>query len=186
MTGFATWLTDFENYETEDSYEAAMIQKTFVLNFITSYLPIFLTAFVYIPFGSIIVPYLNVFGHAMKPLTQDEKHLWTPKTGFQINRDRLRKQVIYFTVTAQIVNMVLEVILPYIKRSAFRQAKNIQGGAAKTNSKGSPATGPNDHPEESAFLTRVRNEAELGVYDVTTDLREMCMQVSGSVYGTRA
>jgi len=34
----------------------------------------------------------------------------------------------------------------------------------------------NDPPEEKKFLQRVRNEAELDVYDVTVDLREMCMQ----------
>ena len=35
-----------------------------------------------------------------------------------------------------------------------------------------------DPPDEKKFLDRVRHEAELDVYDVTVDLREMCMQVS--------
>jgi len=34
----------------------------------------------------------------------------------------------------------------------------------------------NDPPEETAFLARVRQEAELDVYDVTSDLREMVLQ----------
>jgi len=33
-----------------------------------------------------------------------------------------------------------------------------------------------DLPAEAEFLTRVRDEAELSEYDVTTDLREMCLQ----------
>jgi anoctamin-10 len=42
---------------------------------------------------------------------------------------------------------------------------------------GAPDVAMNDSPEEATFLARVRNEAELDVYDVNTDLREMVMQV---------
>lgn len=96
-----------------------MISKIFILNFITSYLPIFLTAFVYVPFAQIIVPYLDVFQLAVKPFAENEKQMATPQTGFQINPDRLKKQVIYFTVTAQIVSFALEVIVPFAKRKVF-------------------------------------------------------------------
>lgn len=61
LTGIATKLTEFENYENQSGYEAAMTQKTFVFNFICSYVPLFLTAFVYVPFGNLIVPHLDVF-----------------------------------------------------------------------------------------------------------------------------
>jgi hypothetical protein len=88
----------------------------------------------------------------------------------------LKKQVIYFTVTAQIVNFALEVIMPYVKRSAFRKVKEVKADIAAK--KGGSAASPtaDDHPEESAFLVRVRNEAELDIYDVTTDFREMVVQ----------
>ncbi|KAI9788014.1 MAG: hypothetical protein M1816_007318 [Peltula sp. TS41687] len=177
LTQFATRLTDYENWETEDSYQAAMTQKIFVLNFITSYLPIFLTAFVYVPFGSLIVPYLDVFSLTVKPFAEDEKQLRAPKAGFEINPARLRKQVIYFTVTAQVVNLAMEVIVPYIKRKGFRKMEETKSKRATkrgiTNSANPP---PVDHPEEAAFLQRVRNEAELDTYDVTADLREMVLQ----------
>ncbi|PMD54184.1 plasma membrane stress response protein-like protein [Hyaloscypha bicolor E] len=176
LTGFARKLTDLENYETQDSYEAAMVQKIFVLNFITSYLPIFLTAFVYVPFAQVIVPHLDVFQLAVKPFAENEKQMTAPKIGFQINPDRLKKQIIYFTVTAQIVNFALEVIMPYVKRSVFRKVKEVQADRAAKKG-GSPASPTaDDHPEESAFLVRVRNEAELGAYDVTSDFREMIVQ----------
>ena len=55
LTSIATQLTDYENYRTQDQYELAQTQKTLVLNFITSFLPIILTAFVYVPFGEKIV-----------------------------------------------------------------------------------------------------------------------------------
>ncbi|ORY17824.1 calcium-activated chloride channel-domain-containing protein [Clohesyomyces aquaticus] len=177
LTNFATKLTEFENYQTHGAYETALTQKIFVLNFITSYLPIFLTAFVYVPFGTIIVPYLDVFSLTVRPFAENEKQMTAPKVGsFAINPDRLRKQVIYFTVTAQIVNLGMELVVPYLKRRGFSWFKQKQSErAAKRNGSG-PAVSANDPPEDAAFLTRVREEAELGVYDVTSDLREMVIQ----------
>ncbi|KAG4412738.1 hypothetical protein IFR04_014135 [Cadophora malorum] len=176
LTGFASKLTDIENYETQDAYEAAMISKIFILNFITSYLPIFLTAFVYVPFAQIIVPYLDVFQLAVKPFAENEKQMATPQTGFQINPDRLKKQVIYFTVTAQIVSFALEVIVPFAKRKVFHKVKEVQADRAAKRGGDAGNVSMDDHPEEAEFLTRVRNEAELDVYDVTTDFREMVVQ----------
>ncbi|TGO88870.1 hypothetical protein BPOR_0137g00110 [Botrytis porri] len=174
LTGFASKLTDLENYETTDAHDAAMVQKIFVLNFITSYMPIFLTAFVYVPFAQHIVPHLDIFQMAVRPFAENDEQMTAPKVGFQINPDRLKKQVIYFTVTAQIVNFALEVIVPYVKRSVFRKYKEVQ--ADRAAKRGGSSILESDHPEESAFLTRVRNEAELGIYDVTSDFREMVIQ----------
>ncbi|KAI4202098.1 MAG: hypothetical protein LQ350_002765 [Teloschistes chrysophthalmus] len=176
LTAIATRLNDYENWETSENYESALTQKIFVLNFITSYLPIFLTAFVYVPFGSLIVPYLDIFNLTARPFATDEKQLQTPSAGFAINPSRLRKQVIYFTVTAQIVNFAMETIVPYVKRRGFSKYQEMKSErAAKKGGAGSGVT-IDDVPEESEFLKRVRNEAELDVYDVTTDLREMIIQ----------
>lgn len=178
FTNFATRLTDFENYETESAYETAMTRKIFVLNFITSYLPIFLTAFVYVPFGSLIVPYLDIFSLTVRPFAENEKQLQTPPSSshFQINPDRLRKQVIYFAVTAQIVNFGMEVIVPYLKRQGFIKYKEMQSSRAQKAGGAAPPPSETDIPEEKDFLARVRSESELDVYDVTTDLREMIVQ----------
>jgi anoctamin-10 len=158
------------------AYEAAMVQKVFVLNFITSYLPIFLTAFVYVPFATVLVPYLDVFQLAVKPFAENEKQMTTPKVRFQINPDRLKKQVIYFTVTAQIVNFMLEVVMPYVQRKAFQTVKQVKASSAAKRGGTSEDHAVNDPPEEAAFLARIRNESELPVYDVTGDFREMVIQ----------
>ncbi|EPS38450.1 hypothetical protein H072_7796 [Dactylellina haptotyla CBS 200.50] len=170
FTTFATRLTDFENYENQDSYEAALTQKIFVLNFITGYFPLFLTAFVYVPFGEILVPYLDVLNVTVQHFGHDEKYT-TSDTGFQINPSRLKAQMIYFVVTAQVVGFVLETILPQVKRIVFKKAKEFD-----SKRKGIDMQTVMDPPEEKKFLDRVRHEAELEVYDVTVDLREMCMQ----------
>ena len=159
-----------------------MVQKIFVLNFITSYLPIFLTAFVYVPFAKIIVPHLDIFALTVKPFAENEKQMKAPQVGFDINPDRLKKQVIYFTVTAQIVNFLLEVIVPYVKRKAFRTVKKVKANGASKRGGTTEHHAANDVPEEKAFLARVRNEAELEVYDVTGDFREMVVQFGASTY----
>ncbi|KAK4697776.1 anoctamin-10, partial [Lecanoromycetidae sp. Uapishka_2] len=174
LTEIATRLNDYENWETTDAYDSAMTQKIFILNFITSYLPIFLTAFVYVPFGSVLVPYLDIFQLTARPFAENEKQLATPKAGFVIDPARLRKQVIYFTVTAQIVNFAMETIVPYIKRRGFHKYQEIK--TERAAKKGGAKVNAEDIPEEADFLARVRSEAELDVYDVATDLREMVVQ----------
>ena len=176
LTNVATQLNDFENWETTESYQNALTQKLFILNFITSYLPIFLTAFVYVPFGSLIVPYLDIFSLTARPFAEHEKQLTAPKVGFEINPARLRKQVIYFTVTAQIVNFALEVVVPYVKRQGFMKYQEMKAERAAQKGGAAPSASANDHPEEAEFLARVRNEATLDVYDVASDLREMVVQ----------
>ncbi|KAF8477055.1 calcium-activated chloride channel-domain-containing protein [Kalaharituber pfeilii] len=169
LTNIATRLNDYENYENADSYDYAMTQKIFVLNVITSYVPLFLTAFVYVPFGAQIMPHLNFFNTATVQFI-DEKHE-APAT-FQINPDRLRKQVIYFTVTAQVVGLALELVVPFVKRRVFKKAKQMQSSRKEVDK----ASAVVDRDEEKSFLERVRDEAELDVYNVSSDLREMVTQ----------
>lgn len=181
LTNIAKQLTDFENYETQDSYDVALTQKIFVLNFITSYLPVFLTAFVYVPFAQYIVPYLDIFHLTVRPLMSKEGQVVAQRT-FRIDRGRLRRQVIYFTVTAQIVNFALETIMPFVKRKAMVKYQEIQEEKKgnDTSSHSSPVSQAQDVVQDSIaeaeFLSRVRKESELSEYDVTNDLREMCVQ----------
>lgn len=183
LLSIATKLNDYENYETNDAYDTALTRKIFVINFITSYLPVFLTAFVYVPFASLIVPYLDVFRLTVRPFVSEE-NCKVNRSQFQIDPNRLKKQVIYFTVTAQIVGFAMETIVPYLKQHALRKYKKFQkdrnGNSDAEGDKESPerrtAVAYDDSPEETKFLTRVRNEAELSEYDVTDDLREMCIQ----------
>jgi anoctamin-10 len=166
FTTVAKRLTDYENHSIDEAYEAAFTRKIFVLNFITSYTPLFLTSFVYVPFAKVIVPHLDILSLTSRELT-DEKQTHTHS--FEINPNRLKKQVIYFTVTAQAVNLGLEIVLPYVKRRVFKKVEEL-----KDSTPSSPALVGAD--AEKKFLKRVRDESKLDVYDVTTDLREMVMQ----------
>ncbi|KAK4193882.1 calcium-activated chloride channel-domain-containing protein [Podospora australis] len=174
LTRLAERLTEWENYETVDAHQASFVQKIFVINFITSYLGIFLTAFVYVPFGKILVPYLDVFAVTAQKFTTEGKPL--PTQAWQINPDRLKKQVIYFTVTAQVVNFATEVIVPFAKRKVFKTVEKVQTELAEKNNDGTAVVKIQDAPDEAKFLKRVRDEAELSQYDVTIDYREMVIQ----------
>lgn len=176
LNKLAVRLTKFENYEHDSDYEAALTQKIFVLNFISSYIPICLTAFVYVPFAEVLVPYLDIFSLTVRPFADSKTQMQTPASGFHIDPARLRRQVIYFTTTAQVVNLALELIVPYVKRTGFSKYKEYQ--SERTVRRGGTNKDPaaDDLPEEAVFLKRVRKEAELGVYDVTTDFREMVVQ----------
>lgn len=187
LMGAANKLTDMENYDTVDGtyasgmlgddkptltnvvgHDSALVQKHFVLNFMTSYMALLFTAFVYIPFGHALVPLLNFWKHTAQVLTFSDKPL--PTQQFQIKPERISAQMFYFTVTAQIVNFATEVIVPYVKHKAFAKAKELQSKKAPNQ----------DHDEEVEFLKRVRDECELEAYDVTADYREMVMQFGKS------
>ncbi|KAI0470159.1 DUF590-domain-containing protein [Xylaria cf. heliscus] len=169
LTKFAEILTERENYQTNDAHLDSLIRKIFILNFITSYTPLFLSAFVYMPFGNLMMPYLHIFTTAARKFF-DDKPITTQE--FHINPDRLKSQMVYFAVTAQIVNVAVEFVVPYVKQVAFKKVERAQAKRAASRD----GDIIQDAPEERKFLQRVRDEAKLGVYDVAVDYREMVVQ----------
>ncbi|KAG7131417.1 hypothetical protein HYQ45_010003 [Verticillium longisporum] len=166
---FAERLTQMENYETIDAHHAALVQKQFVLNFLTSYMALFFTAFIYIPFGNLLLPYLDFWRAAAQKIAPSDKF---STQEFVINPARISNQMFYFTVTAQVVNFLTETVLPYVKRKVLDEAKEVQ---AKISSSSAGPKVP-DVPEEADFLARVRSEVLLPTYNVTDDYREMVIQ----------
>lgn len=130
----------------------------------TSYMALIFTGFVYIPFGHILLPFLEFWQRTAQTLTFSDKPL--PTQQFRMNPERISSQMFYCTVTAQVVNFATEVIVPYVKHKAAAKAKEFQSKGVQIQ----------DHPEEAEFLKRVRDECGLEVYDVTDDYREMIMQ----------
>lgn len=177
LTSFAERLTMYENYKTQDAHDKAMVSKIFVINFLTSYTAILLTSFVYVPFASILVPYLDIFSLTVQRVAENEKQTRAPAPGaFNINPNRLKNQMIYFAVTAQVVGFAMETIVPLLKKKGTDKYQQMQQSRAEKSGGAVPTATANDPPEEREFLTRVREEASLPDYDVTTDLREMVIQ----------
>ncbi|KAI0393845.1 DUF590-domain-containing protein [Xylariaceae sp. FL0594] len=170
LTHTAEKLTERENYQTNDAHHAALIEKIFVINFITSYTPLFLSAFLYMPFGNLMIPYLRFFTSMAQKLSSEKAFSMHE---FHVDPNRLKTQMVYFAVTAQIVNVALEFVVPYVKRVVFKKVEEAQASRASQDKAKAPIP---DAPEDAAFLQRVRDEAKLAQYDVAVDYREMVVQ----------
>ncbi|KAI9375553.1 calcium-activated chloride channel-domain-containing protein [Aspergillus egyptiacus] len=172
LAGIATRLTEYENYRTQDQYDLAQTAKQFVMHFITAFLPTMLTAFVYVPFGAKIVPYLSVaYWQGRSAAMMPEVH---------VDPGRLQQEVIYLSLTGQALNFGEEVIFPYVKRVVMEKWRDYQSKRAAVEHRRIDSRGVEqvlvDDPDEGAFLTRVRNEAEAEEYNVHEDTLEMCEQ----------
>ncbi|KAK9481053.1 calcium-activated chloride channel-domain-containing protein [Lipomyces japonicus] len=166
-----TRMTEWENHAAKHTFETSITQKLFVLNFLTSYIGLFLSAYVYLPFGHLIAPNLDLITAVAVRLIGERANTTTTASQFTINRFRLRQQYVYFTATAQVINFFVETILPYLKRRLFKEAqKKLQSNHVVIHDV------PADNPDEVKFLNRVRAEAEFPDYDVAEDYREMVVQ----------
>lgn len=167
LTTVATRLSDHENHRTNDEYDLAQVQKTFVLNFITSFLPIILTAFIYVPYGAKLIPYI------VPSSWQAANHVRP-----NIDPGRLQQEVVYLSMTAQVMDFGEEIVLPYAKSGARNMYRKYQGRKALHRRQHSRVTEALliDSPQESTMLSRIRGESEAEPYDVQEDILEMCVQ----------
>jgi anoctamin-10 len=175
----ATSLTEYENHRTEDRHETAVTQKIFVLSSITKYLPILLTAFVYVPCGDIVVEYVeSILGLAITSIRG-----FASTAHFSVDSSRLRNEVAALVVTEQLLGFGEELILPMFKRKATRWYGEVQArrtGAFNTDPANPTTTPLLDSPSRGAAETRLpvqaRNEAESEKYNVQDDIQEMVIQ----------
>lgn len=172
LTTIATRMTKYENYRTQDQYDVAQTTKTFIMHFITTFLPTILTAFVYVPFGARLMPYLQTFtvGRLAKSVDMSRLH---------IDPSRLQQEIIYLSITGQVMNFGEEVVLPYVKRVLRQKWRDYREKKTRNRTRHYSIRTDQllvDTPEEASFLTRIRNEAEGDEYNVHDDIIEMCEQ----------
>jgi anoctamin-10 len=168
MEVFAVKLTEYENWRTQDRYEMSLTLKVFVLNFITSYLPILLSAFVYIPFGDNILSGIRTW---LQSTTGWKDAL---AADIHVDTSRLRSEVIALTVTDQISGFGEELILPALKLRAAQWYGNWKGKNKGYNY--SSASGSYVAEKEVKFLNQIRDEAEREPYNVHEDIQQMVTQ----------
>ncbi|KAH0427258.1 hypothetical protein CcaCcLH18_09815 [Colletotrichum camelliae] len=167
----ATILTKYENHRTADYHEMSLTQKIFVLNIITNYLPILITAFIYVPFGDDVVPWLEGMTKSFLGVI-GQKYMDDDLT-FHVDSDRLRDEVIALVVTGQISGFFDENIMPVLKHKAqglYRDYKRAHSKDAMLLSI------VKDDPDEARFLRTARNQATLDKYNVQDDIAEIVLQ----------
>ena len=163
----AEHLTHYENHRTADRHEMSHTQKVFTLTFITKYLPIFLTAFVYIPFGDDIIgmarSYLQGARGWDKIITND----------VHVDTSRLRSEIIALTVTEQVSGFAEELFLPLLKLKAKKWYAAYQGTNRFNYSR---SNGAYESPAEVQLLAQIRDESQREAYNVQEDIQEMVTQ----------
>ncbi|KAG6024649.1 hypothetical protein E4U41_001730 [Claviceps citrina] len=169
LEGIATALTEYENHRGADDHEMSLTQKLFVLSIIANYLPILLTAFVYVPFGDEIIPHVKqLLGQFFPTLTRSL--VFRP---FRPDSDRLRTEVIALTVTGQLSDFFEENIVPLIKYKLNDWYRDFRRAYTKDTMLLTLTT---DDPKEADFLKRVRNQSRRSKYNVQDDIAEIVLQ----------
>lgn len=169
LAGIADLLTEFENHRTADQHEMSQTQKIFVLSIITNYLPILLTAFVYVPFGDVVVPQLKGVLQRLLPGLEPRFAAGV----FHVDSDRLRNEVIALTVTGQISSFFEENILPLVKHKFHSLYRDYRRSHSKDAMLMRMVA---DEPDEVKFLKSCRNQATLAQYNVQDDIAELVLQ----------
>ncbi|KAI9007473.1 calcium-activated chloride channel-domain-containing protein [Phycomyces nitens] len=159
-------LNDWEMHKTDASWESNYTKKIFIANFLVGYLSLFITGWVYIPFGDHVLPYLSHYN-----ISHDHK---------KVDFLRLRDQLVYFVVTGQVVGFATEMIVPYIMQKAMPEAQKLKEKVTKGNTESSfsedqlgtaALSGP-----EASFMKRVYKQVGLEEYNIYTDYVEMVIQ----------
>lgn len=172
LTELATKLTKYENYRTKDEFDLAQVQKSFVLNFITSFFPLVLTAYIYIPYGARLLPLLI-------PSTWDTKNV---VNSFDVDPGRLQEEVISLSMAAQAINFGEEFLYPFLKRKAMefwrQQTRKRRAASFEQSDQKAPQETRlfDDKPSEAVLLGRLRHEYDADEYDVNEDIMEMVVQ----------
>lgn len=171
VTGF---VINWEGHDNSYSRNNSVLIKTYVLNFLTSYMPLIITSFIYLPFAHLIEPRLHDIQQGIssrvglnrfyyKYLIQLKK-----QEDFKINQGRLNAQFFYFIVTNQVIQLILKYVLPIVISKATAAVKSFLNKEAPYE--------PKDIESEKAWLNNVRKTFELPDYNVDNDFRGLVLQ----------
>ncbi|KAH7335582.1 calcium-activated chloride channel-domain-containing protein [Rhizoctonia solani] len=167
-------LTHWENHAHESSFNRSLTLKTFALSSIVAFLGLFLTAFVYIPFGPDVMRWVNttLFASDHPDIAEAAtdagiKPLPPMEVLAKINPGRLHAQMFAYTVTNQAINFFLETGLPFILRGVAKARVN-RSMTSKRKSDDSDAV--------TQLVEHAREESALPEYTLFGDYAEMVTQ----------
>lgn len=157
---------NWENHKTFNSYNQSSSRKMFILNFFSSYMPLIITSFVYLPFGHLINNYLSIIHEQalVFNITNVENQ------SFKINTERLNQQFSYFIITNQIIGFFVENLVPIIVRKVM---KFIQ---IKRDADYYKINETTENKSEIKFLNKIREELLLPEFNVDDEYRELIIQ----------
>ncbi|BEJ17630.1 hypothetical protein CspHIS471_0610310 [Cutaneotrichosporon sp. HIS471] len=173
-------LVNWEDHRTWTSATKSLTAKTFAMNCIVAYLGLYLSSYVYLPFGPYIMGYIQkLLFHYQGPADAkfaDTQQLASVRS--KVNAGRLRAQVFAYTVTNQVIGAFLETGLPFILRhvndvrSGKAAVMDIFKGGKKEDEKATAGA----QGVEKRFLDKVEHELALPEYNIFVDYAEMVTQ----------
>ncbi|EPQ26758.1 uncharacterized protein PFL1_05737 [Pseudozyma flocculosa PF-1] len=177
----AASLTGWENHYSSRSHDYSLTLKRFALQGMVAYGALFLSAFVYIPFGEAIMHEVVERGFFRDSIEMAVREGKLPKGGidFHVNPDRMHTQLFAVSVTSQAIGAFTELVLPLLMRKAQewkreRDARRAEGAGGEKSASSSSSPGASD--PEAKFVRRVQKELELPPYDLFGDYAEMATQ----------
>lgn len=159
---------NWENHRTQNGYSYSFNQKLFTISLLVSTGNLFLTAFVYLPFGHRITPHLTFLTQYVNSLVGT--NIADPK-GFIVNGSRLQAQVLYMMVTAQIIAFFTDSFVPTIVRKVTAKVEEFKTGES-AKPKSTRIT-----PDE-LFLYEIREQAPLAKIDIDAEYQKMIIQLA--------
>lgn len=177
---------DWEQHKSNLTRSQSFAIKSFLLNIMTGYVPLLISAFIYLPFAHLLQPNLVYIKRAISGRIRSDRYAYSYLTNiktldsFEINQGRLDSQYFYFIVTNQVIGSVLKFGLPLILTPAIEFVKKIISGK-KTKFEAE------ENPEEKLYLDRVRKASALPEYSVDDSFRDIALQfgyvaVFGSIW----
>lgn len=167
---------DWEDHKSNLTRTQSSVTKTFVLNFLTGYAPLIITAFIYLPFAHLLEPNLvyiqRTLASNIRPDRYIYKYLTRVKslTDFQINQGRLNSQFFYFIVTNQVISLVVKYGVPLLLPHIIKLVNKVLKGKQ-------PEYIPeNESAAEKAWLDKVRSVTSLPEYSTDDDFRIITLQ----------
>ncbi|KAF3990236.1 hypothetical protein FT663_03280 [Candidozyma haemuli var. vulneris] len=177
---------DWERHHSNLTRSQSFAIKSFLLNIMTGYVPLLISAFIYLPFAHLLQPNLIYIKRAIAGRIRSDRYAYSYLTNiktsesFEINQSRLDSQYFYFIVTNQVIGSILKFGLPLILTPLINFAKKLIYGKE-------PQVDVEEDPQEKSWLDRVRRAAELPEYSVDDSFRDIALQfgyvtVFGSIW----
>lgn len=170
-------LTQFENHKTMSAHRASLMIKIYAMQSLVTLGNLFLTAYVYVPFGERILNVMHARGYlttAFRILALRSDFEVSKNISFKVPAGMVHSKLFAMVVTQQISNTANEVVVPMITRALSKRV--AQWRQKKQSGPAAEAAAPAQKSRDQMLLERVEEEFALPVYDEFDDYAEMVSQ----------
>ena len=165
----------WENHDNSYSKNNSIIVKQFVLDFLTSYIPLLITSFIYLPFAHFIQPQIPKIRTLIDANVNQSAFYYkyliqlTRMEDYKVNQQRLSAQFFFSVVTNQVIQLGLKYVLPLVLNNGPKLVKKFLN---KSDSKYEPK----DDEKEASWLDNIRSAEKLPTHNVDADFRGLVSQ----------